>query len=129
MDPAPLDSAGLLVGNSFPLSLVRRRVVIEPVAVETLRAALATKFVRSFWGHANTLAAVSRWLGSDLTPASERPALFCDAVTRLPMLDGEIFAECWVISPDYAPGFRPTLGVEVPPEKIPTWQVLRLTWA
>jgi len=121
-------SAEVLVGNVFPLSLVRRKLVIEPVSIDIFRAALRGKTVRSFWGHASTLAAVNRFLGTDLTPATARPALVCDQATGLPSLDGHAFSECWVISPEYEAGFRPAIGAEVPPEKILGWQVLRMRW-
>jgi len=121
-------ASSVLVGNSFPLSMVRRRVVIEPVSIGTLQAALKGKAVRSFWGHANTLSAINHCLGLDLTPPTDRPALFCDPLTRFPTLDGQVFSECWVVSPEYEPGFRPAVGEEVSSEKIKGWQVLRLTW-
>ncbi len=122
------DRSCVLIGNSFPLSLIRRKVVIEPVPIDTLHAALQGKTVRSFWGHASTLTAVNRFLGVDLTPPTERPALVSDPDARLPSLDGRVFSECWVISPEYEAGFRPAVGTEVPLDKINTWQVLRLQW-
>jgi hypothetical protein len=129
MNPSPADSSGLLVGNSFPLSLIRRRVVIEPTTVDALRAALAGKTLHSFWGHANTLAAASRHLGVDLTPTGSRRALVCDPASALPSLDQLVFSECWIVSPEYAAGFRPALGAEVPPATITGWQVLRMQWS
>lgn len=121
-------SSGLLVGNAFPLALVRRRVEIEPDTAEALRSAMGGRKIFSFWGHARTLAAVNRWLGADLTPATERPALTCDPSTGLPSLAGNVFSECWVVSPEFETGFRPAIGAEVPPGKIKGWQVLRLNW-
>ncbi len=117
----------ILIGSTFPLSLVRRRVAIEPHEVAELRGLLAIRPIRSFWGHANTLPAAKTLLGTDLTPATERPALTLNA-DALPTLDGETFNECWVVSPDYTPGFRPQIGEEVPTDKIRGWQVLRIEW-
>ena len=117
----------ILIGNSFPLALVRRRVVIEPLAVEELREVARCRGVVSFWGHANTLAAASRELDCDLAPSGERPALTLDA-DGFPALAGRSYRECYVLSPDYRPGFRPAIGVEVSLEQIASWQALRLNW-
>lgn len=117
----------ILVGNSFPLPLIRRTVHITMVPREELLQIIQERPIASFWGHANTLAAASDWLGRDLTPATERPALALSP-NRLPMLDGHEYRECYVLSPDYRPGFRPALGVEVPSTEILGWQLLRLYW-
>jgi hypothetical protein len=117
----------LLLGNSFPLSLIRRRVEIKPVGVESLREELDGREVASFWGHANTLSAARQVLGRDVTPSSERPVL---ALTPegLPTLQGVVFHECWILSPNYASGFRPAVGEEVKMEVVTGWQVLKITW-
>ena len=117
----------LLIGNTFPLPLIRRSVRITLSSREELLRLTADRPVASFWGHANTLAAVNEWLGIDLTPATERPALALSP-EQLPMLDGQAYCECYVLSPDYRPGFRPAIGVEVGPQDILGWQVLRLKW-
>jgi len=116
-----------LVGNTFPLSLVRRRVTMEPRPVEELRQTLRSRPWRSFWGHSNTLPAANALLDSDLTPETERPAISLTP-DKLPSLGGLEVRECWILSPDYAPGFRPALGAEIPPEKILSWQVVRILW-
>lgn len=118
--------SAILIGNTFPLSLVRRRAVIHPAGLAELQAAAAAGVV-SFWGHPSTLAAASAFAGFDLAPARERPALRLSA-DLLPELDGEVFRECWILSPDFTPGFRPALGEEVPLERITGWQILRLTF-
>jgi hypothetical protein len=116
-----------LVGSSFPLAMIRRRVVIEPTSIDVLRSAMKERPYVSFWGHSNTLAAAAAMLGADVTPASERPVL--DVGTdNLPMLEGCSFTECWVVAPSYEPGFRPAVGEEVPLGKIDGWQVLRIDW-
>lgn len=117
----------VLLGNSFPLSLVRRRVVVEPRPLDELRAALAERGCASFWGHANTLAAAKEHLGLDVAPASTRPALTLSA-EQLPCLDGLPHTEVWLLSPDYAPGFRPQIGQEVPADAIRGWQVLHISF-
>ncbi|MCX6878610.1 MAG: hypothetical protein NTW21_33065 [Verrucomicrobia bacterium] len=42
-----------LLGNAFPLTLVRRPVRIEPHPLDELRQAIAARGCVSFWGHAN----------------------------------------------------------------------------
>ncbi len=116
-----------LTGNSFPLGLVRRRVVIEPVSLEEYRARLSAGGWESYWGHENTLAAARAVCGVDLRPREARPAVTLDA-DGYPSLYGETYRECWVLSPEYEPGFRPALGEEVPAERILRWQVLVIRW-
>ena len=116
-----------LTGNSFPLGLVRRRVVIEPRSLEEYRARLASGGWVSFWGHENTLSAARTVCGFDLRPREARPAVILDA-EGYPSLYGESYRECWVLSGEYEPGFRPALGEEVPAERIVRWQVLRISW-
>ena len=118
----------ILVGNIYPTSLVRRPTLMVPCSVEEFRAAVAESAgVVSFWGHTNTIAAAQAVLGVDVRPAVERPALTLDA-DNLPTLAGEAWDEVWVCSPNYRPGFRPAIGVEVSPEDILGWQVLRITF-
>ncbi len=125
-------SDALLIGNTFPLTLVRGwRVEIEEISVETLRKALASgATVRSFWGHAESQRAAETFLGVSagaLTPRVPRPALRLNA-EGLPELDGECFAECYVLSPDVAGGGRPAPGQAAAPSAITGWHVLRLRW-
>ena len=79
----------------------------------------------SAWGHENTVALASTIAGADLRPATRRPALSLDD-QKLPTLDGESFQEIWLLSPDYTPGFRPSIGQDVPAEAILGWQVLQI---
>lgn len=118
----------VLIGNSFPFSLVRcARLVVETQPIAALKKALAGADVASFWGHANTRAAAEAVLGVSLAPRSERPAITLSP-EGLPTLDGATFNTCWLLSPDYPEGFRPAIGVEVGPEQIAGWHVLKLTW-
>ena len=118
----------VLVGNAFPFSLVRcERLVVEPQPIAALKEALAGADVASFWGHENTRAAAEAVLGVSLAPHSDRPALTLSP-EGLPALDGDTFESCWLLSPDYPEGFRPAIGVEVGPEQIKGWRVLKLTW-
>jgi len=127
MDMKRTDRPPILIGNSFPLALIRRPATVTPVAVEALREAAADRPVASYWGHANTLAAAEAFSGLSLAPHTARPALGLSA-EGYPELEGQQFTECWVLAPDYTPGFRPGIGEEIPPEKITGWQVLRIEW-
>jgi hypothetical protein len=117
----------ILIGNAFPLSLIRRPVRIEPVSVDELRAAASNTEIVSFWGHANTLAAAEAFSGLPLFPAVERPVIQLQE-SGLPSMVGQTFCECWIISPDYIGDFRPAVGEEVVSEKIKGWQILKITW-
>ena len=119
--------APILIGSAFPLSLIRRRVVIEPCGLDRVRSELRGRPFASYWGHANTLALANALLGVDVTPRTERPAVGLDA-QQCPTLDGTIYKECFVLSPDYAPGFRPKVGEELGADKIAGWQALRMRW-
>jgi hypothetical protein len=66
-------------------------------------------------------------LGVSLQPKTERPAIMLSA-EGLPMLEGEVFDVCWLLSPDYEQGFRPAIGTEVRLEQITGWHILKLTW-
>lgn len=117
----------VLVGNSFPLSLIRRAVRIEPCELEDLTKLLSDVKIISYWGHSNTLVAVNKLLDYDLTPHEQRPVLRLSE-NSLPQYAGIEFTECWVLSPDYCEDFRPAIGEEVPPEKIKSWQCLKITF-
>ncbi len=117
----------ILVGNSFPFSLIRRRVTVEPVRVEWVRAAMAGAEIHSFWGHAATRAAAESVLGISLATAKERPELLLSS-DNLPMLDGHAFDACYVCSPNYVSGFRPKIGEEVSADQIVGWQTLLISW-
>lgn len=116
-----------LLSNSFPFSLLRREVHIRPRTVEDLRQQLRTQPWKSAWGHSNTLPLASALAEADLTPATPRPVLSLSA-DNLPCLDGQTFEECWLLSPDYIEGFRPSIGEEVSLDKIRGWQVLQIVW-
>ena len=117
----------VLIGNSFPLSLIRRAVKIEPCPLSELTTLLVNAKIVSFWGHSNTLAAVNALLGYDLTPKEQRPVVRLSE-ENLPQYVDCDFTECWVLSPDYYANFRPAIGEDVPPEKIKSWQCLKITF-
>ena len=117
----------ILISNSYPFSLIRRRVTVEPSEVEELRDNLRTRPWASAWGHPNTLEAARTMAGTDLSPKTARPSISLNA-ENLPSLDGMIFRECWLLSPDYVPGFRPSPGEDVTPENICGWHILLMEW-
>lgn len=116
----------VLLGNTYPLNLVRRRVSIEPCSIEDAVAMLGAGFA-SFWGHTNTAAAAKAQLGFDVLPKTERPALKLNE-EQLPTLDGETYTKVLVLSPSYRPGFRPAIGVEVEAGDIVGWEPLLVTF-
>lgn len=121
-------STPVLVGNVFPLSLVRTaRLVVESKTIADLHAALVGTEVVSFWGHENTRPAAEAVLGVSLAPRTPRPAITLSAEAR-PQLEGFAFDTCWILSPDYRMGFRPEIGQEVAMDAIMGWHVLKLTW-
>lgn len=122
------DTCKLLIGNTFSMTLIRHHTVtVTDCAVADLARDARRCGVASFWGHANTRAAAEALLGVDLRPKTERPAIVLDA-EDYPTLDGARFTECYVLSPDYRPGFRPAIGVEVAATDIMGWHALRLSW-
>lgn len=120
-------TADLLVGNTFPLTLMRRQLMVEPVPLVVFREEAEEKRIVSFWGHANTLHAASEAVGFDLSPAEERPVLELSP-EGFPMLGGKAFRECWVISPDCRQNFRLFVNRALEPEDISGWQCLRISW-
>jgi hypothetical protein len=117
-----------LLSNSFPFSLIRRRLIVEPRHESDLITLMHQRPWVSAWGHENTLALASSIVGHDLRPSTQRPALTLDA-HQLPLLDGQSFDEAWLLSPTFVPGFRPAIGQEPTPADIQHWQVLQLRWA
>jgi hypothetical protein len=127
-DDAYFAMTPVLLGNSFPLSLIRRPVNISPRSVAELQEAVKKRGLISFWGHTNTIPAARQLTGFDVTPAVDRPALTL-STEMLPGLAGCEHDEVWVLSPDYIPGFRPQIGQEVGAGKIAGWQVLLITFS
>ena len=117
----------ILISNSFPFSLIRREVHVIPEPLEKLKDILSSRPFVSAWGHANTMRSANALLGTDLTPKTERPAIGISP-EGFPSLDGIVFSECWHLSPNYIPGFRPQINQEVSPEQIVGWQTLCLRW-
>jgi hypothetical protein len=121
------NNASILIGNSFPLSLIRRPVRIEPQTFEDLHRAAGGNRVLSFWGHENSRPLAEAFIDFSLKPHTARPALSLRK-SGLPTLGGQTFRECWVLSPDYAEPFRPAVGEEVSVGQIEGWRILKLTW-
>lgn len=118
----------VLLGNTFPFALLRRDANVRTLSLDELRSALAGATVVSFWGHENTRAAAEAILGGvSLLPPTERPALSLSP-DDLPTLAGSAFRTCYVLVPDYAPGYRPAIGAEPGPSDILGWHALRIDW-
>ena len=117
----------VLIGNAFPLSLIRRRVEIQPCSEAAFKAAVTDADIHSFWGHSNTLECVNDFAGIDLTPSVALPTIGLSD-DHLPILDDITFTECYIVSPDYIHGFRPGIGEEVSSESIRGWQRLKIYW-
>lgn len=113
----------ILVGNTFPMTLVRRKVSIEPIVIGSWL--WAGEKIVSFWGHENTRTTAEQMLGVSLKPDVERPAITLND-EGLPMLNGQTFKEVYLLNPDYKPGFRPVPGREVTPDEIIGWTMLRV---
>lgn len=118
----------LLIGNTFPFALLRRDANVRTLSLDALRDELAGAQIASFWGHENTRAAAEAVLGGvSLRPATERPVLTLTP-DGFPTLGGRIFRSCFVLAPDYRPGYRPAIGEEPGPSDILGWHALRIDW-
>ena len=117
----------ILVGNGFPMNLIRRAVKVTPVDICEFRNKLKNVEVVSFWGHENTIGIASDFVGADLSPCQERPVVMLDG-NAYPSYHGHEFRECYILSADYVAGFRPAIGEEVSVEKIRGWTPLRIEW-
>jgi hypothetical protein len=116
-----------LLGNTFPISLIRREVKIKPVDLDSLRKLGQQGNCYSFWGHQNSIDYANEILGFDVTPKEQRVPLKLNS-DKLPTLYGESFTECWILSPNLETGLRPAIGREITPTEIKKWCVLKVTW-
>jgi hypothetical protein len=116
-----------LITNVFPFSLVRRKMLAEPVEMHDILQIARSGQFESAWGHANTINAVNNVIGADITPREERPAVILDE-NNFPTLYGQKFTTVLLISPNFVPGFRPAIGEEVGEDKILSWSALKLNF-
>lgn len=118
----------VLIGNTFPFALLRRDVNVRMLSLDDLRSSLAGAEIVSFWGHESSRAVAEALLGGvSLRPETERPALTLSP-DGLPTLGGRIFRSCFVLAPDYRPGYRPAIGAETSSSDILGWHALRVDW-
>ena len=117
----------ILISNSFPFTLIRRRVVVEPRTVAELLTAMHERPWVSAWGHANTVHLASTIACADLRPAVVNPTLTLSE-DGLPEFNGQTFAECWLLSITPVEGLTREQQREIQPEQIKDWQILRLSW-
>jgi len=118
---------GFMIGNAFPLTLVRHGVHIRPVPLEEVREALQTRDWVSFWGHDNTLQSANQLLGTDITPREDRPVIRLQEA-GLPTLSGKPYRQAYILSANYRADYRPAIGEEVGKDQITGWQALRMDW-
>ena len=112
----------ILIGNTYPTALIRRRVVVTPISLKEAKRLLKDGF-KSFWGHSNTIQVANKQLGIDVTPKTERPALSLTE-DNFPSLNGKTFKQVLVLSSSCSGTYRPKIGEEVPEDKIVGWQCL-----
>lgn len=117
----------LLIGSTFPLTLIRQNLNIKSVEIPCLLEAAKGCDIISFWGHNNTLEIAEKMLGFSVKPATERPCLLLTE-NMLPSIDGLEFDECWIVSPQYRPGLRPAMGAEVDLHDLTGWHILHMVW-
>lgn len=121
------ESNSILIGNTFPWPLIRRRIQAGPILLEEFQKRICMgKEIRSFWGHPDTVKEASAFCGVDLTPEAERPVLTLSP-RGFPCLGDDEFRECYIISPEYEYFFRPGAPAEKEPEII-GWVILQINW-
>lgn len=95
------------------------------MSLAELRRVMNRATTHSFWGHPETARLARELLGQPMEPASYRPALRLNEA-GLPMLDGHVFSECWLLTPAYPVGFRP--APDARPAGAERWMTLRVRW-
>ncbi len=117
----------ILIGNAFPLTLIRRKVVIDKANLSELQSLASHSEIYSFWGHENTLKSAIKVLGFDISPLFGRiPVELNDE--NYPVLFDIVFKECWILSPNFKENFRPKIGEEVSEDLIIGWNTLKISW-
>ena len=118
----------VLIGNAFSFTLFRgHSVKIEEISLDDFTEVVKEAEIFSFWGHENSRLDAESYLRVRLSTKVERPTIELSD-KGYPMLYGETFKTCYVLSPDYVQAYRPAIGTEVPTTKISGWHLLRLTW-
>ena len=117
----------ILIGNAFPLTLIRRRVQIDKVKLSQLQKLAVNSEIYSFWGHENTLNSAIKVLGFDISPLFGRVPVELNN-ENFPVLFNTVFKECWILSPNFKENFRPEIGEEVSEDLIISWDTLKITW-
>lgn len=116
----------VLIGNSFPLTLVRgRTVTINEVKLDELLSEMDGAKIYSFWGHENTRKSVESYLGISLATYEERPQISLSK-NNLPSLYDVEFNACWVVSPNQID--RHAVSQNFSLEEIGSWTILKLSW-
>lgn len=123
-----MKSDKILIGNTFPIAMIRRKVSIYPISIEGLRGiVLNTGKICSYWGHVNTIQAAQEILGIKFPTEDFRKPLKLSS-EGYPMWGDEEFKKCYALSPNYRNGFRPSINMEVSLAEIVSWNALVLEW-
>jgi hypothetical protein len=115
----------ILIGNSFPLTLVKNKVLISSIDVDEIKALISEGAeICSFWGHSNTVSIAETMLGCNIK--CDRVALDVNKNGGILHPQGGEFRVLYTLTPNYKEAFRPQIGVEVTPDQILGWQALKI---
>ena len=118
----------VLIGNSWPMTLFRRQALVSPITLNALRNRIKTAEVFSFWGHENTVAAVSAMLDRDLTPREPRPTIILND-KRYPTLYGVEFRVVYIVTPKiFDESKRLHAGESLNAFDIAYWKAVQITF-
>lgn len=123
-----MKSKKIIIGNTFPLSMIKREVRIYPISIESLREIIQNSDeVYSYWGHANTIRIAEKFLNVMFQRKDFRKHLSLSLCNK-PLWNDIEFKKCFVLSPNYKNGFRPSINKEVTIDEIVSWQALVVEW-
>lgn len=111
-----------LVGNTYPSSLVERKVICCPISIQSALYILSDEF-ESYWGHDNTIPYVKNYIGIDVTPKIKRNSIRLNA-DGYPLFNNELYKIVIVISPRYQSGYRPNENEAASIDKITEWNCI-----
>lgn len=120
----------MLIGNTYPTSLIRRKATFIPVTQEQAKQYLGfEREVESFWGHPNTIKAASEMLGMDITPKEERPTITLSE-NYLPTLYGKEHKSVLIVSANIPNANRKPRNdpTEYELEEIESWSFIVVTF-
>lgn len=123
-----MKSEKILIGNTFPIAMVKRNVKIYPITLKSLRNEIVnSKKVYTYWGHENTRNIAQKILGIEFPKDDFRKPLSLSA-EGYPLWGNIEFKKCYILSPNYRDGFRPSINREVTLDEILSWKALEMEW-